>query len=47
MTDVASILEKADKLQRKLEKAEDDLTTSQATRFSKIVTKFAAAAAQM
>lgn len=47
MTDVASILEKADKLQRKLEKAEDDLTTSQATRFSKIVTKFATTAAQL
>lgn len=39
MTEYASMLEKAESLSKKLEKAQDDLTASQAARFLKLQQK--------
>lgn len=40
-SDMASLLDKANKLQAKLEKASDELTSAQAARFAKIAKKLA------
>ncbi|WP_180951535.1 hypothetical protein [Alistipes sp. cv1] len=39
MSDYVGVLESAEKLQTKLEKAESELTTAQMSRLTKIVTK--------
>ncbi len=44
MTDYVGVLESAEKLQTKLEKAKSDLTTAQASRLTKIISKMANAA---
>lgn len=43
LADLASLMEKAEKLSSKLEKAEDDMSSAQAARYAKITAKLAKA----
>ena len=47
ISDMASILEDAEKLEKQLENASDKLTTKQASRFNNIVSKLATAASEI
>ena len=44
MADLATLMEKAEKISAKLEKAEDEMSTTQAARYAKITAKLADAA---
>ncbi|MBO7194067.1 MAG: hypothetical protein J6V47_07270 [Bacteroidaceae bacterium] len=44
MADLAELMEKAEKISAKLEKAEDEMSTAQAARYAKISAKLAEAA---